>query len=106
VRIGPARILAAEPLAAAQSVFVCIRAEDVTLESVRRDAVSVRNQLDGRVVAIQAEGAFVRITVDCGFLLAALVTRSACDELHLAEGLFVVAAVKATAVHLVPRSAS
>lgn len=106
VRIGSARILAAQPLAAAQSVFVCIRAEHVTLESVRRDAVSARNQLDGRVVAIQYEGALVRVTVDCGFSLAALVTRSACDELHLAEGAFVVAAVKATAVHLVPRSAS
>jgi molybdate transport system ATP-binding protein len=105
VRIGPARILAAQPLAA-HSVFVCIRAEDVTLELSRRDAVSARNQLDGRVVAIQSEGALVRVTVDCGFLLAALVTRSACDELQIAEGSFVVAAVKATAVHLVPRSAS
>jgi molybdate transport system ATP-binding protein len=106
VRIGTARILAAQPLGAAQSVFVCIRAEDVTLESSRRDAVSARNQLDGRVAAIQSEGALVRVTVDCGFSLAALITRSACDELHLAEGSSVVAAVKATAVHLVPRSAS
>jgi molybdate transport system ATP-binding protein len=106
VRIGPARILAAQPLVAAQSVFVCIRAEDVTLESSRRDDVSARNQLNGRVEAMQSEGAFVRVTVDCGFSLAALVTRSACDELHLMEGAFVVAAVKATAVHLVPRSAS
>jgi molybdate transport system ATP-binding protein len=106
VRIGTARILAAQPLVAAHSVFVCIRAEDVTLELSRRNAVSARNQLDGRVVAIQSEGALVRVTVDCGFLLAALVTRSACDELQIAEGSFVVAAVKATAVHLVPRSAS
>jgi molybdate transport system ATP-binding protein len=106
VRIGPARILAAQPPAAAQSVFVCIRAEDVTLETSRREAVSARNQLDGRVMAIQPEGPLVRVTVDCGFALAALVTRSACDELRLADGSSVVAAVKATAVHLVPRSAS
>ena len=106
VRIGPAQILAVQPSVAARSVFVCIRAENVTLESSRRDNVSARNQLNGRVEAIQSEGAFVRVTVDCGFSLAALVTRSACDELHLTEGAFVVAAVKATAVHLVPRSAS
>jgi molybdopterin-binding protein len=44
--------------------------------------------------------------VDCGFALNALVTRPACDELHLAEGVEVVAAVKATAVHLIPREST
>src|SRR5262249_18434302 len=101
--VGDARIFAAQPVAGARSVFVCIRAEDVTLESSQRADVSARNQLRGRVAAIQPEGAFVRVTVECGFPLAALITRAACDELHVAEGSTVVAAVKATAVHLVPR---
>ena len=45
----------------------------------------------------------MRVTVDCGFLLSALITRPACEELWLAEGSAVTAVVKATAVHLIPR---
>jgi molybdopterin-binding protein len=42
--------------------------------------------------------------MDCGFPLAALVTRQAREELALAEGAPVVAAVKATAIHLITRA--
>jgi molybdate transport system ATP-binding protein len=103
VRVGASRILATGAGVAARSVFVCIRAEDVTLETSRRGDVSARNQLAGRVTALQPEGAVVRLTVDCGFSLSALVTRPACDELRLTEGAAVTAVVKATAVHLIPR---
>jgi molybdate transport system ATP-binding protein len=85
-------------------VFVCIRAEDVTLEIEPHRDVSARNQLTGRVTAMQPEGGVVRVTVDCGFSLSALVTRPACDELRLEEGSTVTAVVKATAVHLIPRA--
>ena len=46
----------------------------------------------------------VRVALDCGFPLAALVTHRACVELALAEGDAVTALVKAPAVHLVARS--
>jgi molybdate transport system ATP-binding protein len=45
----------------------------------------------------------MRVTVDCGFSLSALITRTACDELRLEEHSAVTAVVKATAVHLIPR---
>ena len=102
VQVGASRILVAQE-AAVRSVFVCIRAEDVILERSPRGEVSARNQLTGRVTGIQPEGGVVRVTVDCGFSLSALITRPACDELRLAEQAEVTAVVKATAVHLIPR---
>jgi molybdate transport system ATP-binding protein len=104
VRIGGSRIRVAQTAVVPRSVFVCIRAEDVTLELEPRRDVSARNQLFGRVTAVQSEGGVVRVTVDCGFSLSALITRPAYDELHLKEGVTVMAVIKATAVHLIPRA--
>ena len=84
-------------------VFVCIRAEDVILEAGGAGATSARNHLVGKVQDISSMGALVRIGVDCGFLLSATVTRSAVEDLHLSPGTPIVAAIKAGAVHLVPR---
>lgn len=85
-------------------VFVCIRAEDVTLEPATAGATSARNHLEARVTSIASVGALAKVTVDCGFPLTALVTRSALADLRLAPGSPVRAAIKAGAVHLVPRS--
>jgi molybdate transport system ATP-binding protein len=103
VRVGASQVRVAHAAVMPQSVFVCIRAEDVTLETAPRGDVSARNQWTGRVTALQPDGGVVRVTVDCGFLLSALITRPACEELHLAEDARVTAVVKATAVHLIPR---
>ena len=103
VRVGSSHIVAAHAPAAVHNVFVCIRAEDVILESSQRGDTSARNQLTGRVNAIQSEGGVVRVTLDCGFSLSALITKPACDELRLTVDSTVTAVVKATAVHLIPR---
>ena len=86
-----------------RTVFVCIRAEDVTLEISAPEGVSARNRWQGRVTSVRHEGAVVRVNVDCGFSLSALLTRPACDELGLAPGAAVTALVKATAVHVIGR---
>jgi molybdate transport system ATP-binding protein len=103
VRVGAACIRAAHADLASASVFACIRAEDVMIETAAHDGVSARNRWRGRVTAVQPEGAVVRVTLDCGFALSALLTRPAYDELQLAPGSTVVAMVKATAVHLIAR---
>jgi molybdate transport system ATP-binding protein len=103
VGVGGCLIRVAQAAVSSRSVFVCIRAEDVILETGHPGDVSARNRLTGRVTAIQPEGGVVRVTVDCGFTLSALITRPACDELRLAEGSAVTAVVKATAVHLISR---
>ncbi|MDE3226117.1 MAG: ABC transporter ATP-binding protein [Nitrospirota bacterium] len=84
-------------------VFVCIRAEDILLETVLIGTTSARNRLAGTVREVQPMGALVRVGIDCGFSLSAMVTRSAVADLHLSPGASVVAAIKAGAVHLVPR---
>jgi len=106
VHVGDASIQAAQADAAPGPVFVCIRAEDVILERSQHPAVSARNQWSGRVTAVQSEGSVVRVTVDCGFALTALITRPSHDELGVAPGSTVTALVKATAVHLVRRGPS
>jgi molybdopterin-binding protein len=57
----------------------------------------------GRIIAIEPEGAIDRITIDCGFELVAAITRQSREELALAPGSAVTAAVKATAIHVVPK---
>lgn len=84
-------------------VFVCIRAEDVTLDKGGLGVTSARNRLTGRIRDVTPLGAVVRVGIECGFPLSAIVTRSALEELHLAPGTPVVAAIKAGAVHVIPR---
>jgi len=45
----------------------------------------------------------VRLGMDCGFPLTALVAKQACEELDLQKGERVTALVKAPAIHLIPR---
>ena len=92
-----------EPAAAGAAVYVCVRAEDVTLETRASGHASTRNHLAARVVAIASEGPIERVTLDCGFALDALITRRSREELNLTPGAQVTAAIKATSVHLVPR---
>ena len=92
-----------EPIAPGANVYACIRAEDVTLETRAPGQASTRNHLAARVVSIASEGPIERVTLDCGFLLDALITRRSREELNLAPGARVTAAIKATSVHLVPR---
>jgi len=85
-------------------VLVSIRAEDVIL--LREGGAwqtSARNRLSGTVRAMTVEGATVRIEVDCGFPLVAMLTRQAAAELGLGVGGQVCALVKAPNVHLIPR---
>ena len=86
------------------AVYVCIRAEDVLLEQPGSGVTSARNHLSGRITEMLLQGVLVTITVDCGFPLRVVIMRGAREELGLETGSAVVAAIKAGAVHLVPRS--
>ena len=106
LRIGRARLVAvAGPeCAIGAEVFACVRAEDVIVQRDFSAQGSARNHLAGLVVGIEPEGAIDRVTVDCGFTLVAAITRQSREELALAPGSPVTAAIKATAIHVVPRS--
>jgi len=103
VEVAGTKLVALATEESGSAVFVCIRAEDVVLEAVGAGATSARNHLVGKVREVSSLGALVRVGIDSGFSLSAIVTRSALDDLHLAPGVAVVAAIKAGAVHLVPR---
>jgi molybdate transport system ATP-binding protein len=105
VAVGSVVLQVAErdALAPGADVYACIRAEDVTLATQLSTHASARNHLAARVVGISAEGPVDRVSLDCGFTLDALITRRSREELGLAPGSPVTAAIKATNVHLVPR---
>jgi molybdate transport system ATP-binding protein len=92
-----------EPLTAGADVYACIRAEDVTIELRSAAHASTRNHLAARVTAIASEGPIERVSLECGFPLDALITRRSREELALAPGSPVTAAIKATSIHLVAR---
>jgi molybdate transport system ATP-binding protein len=103
VKIHEVALTTLAPEAGTREVFVCIRGEDVILQRETVAVSSVRNRLSARVVALRPEGALVRVELDAGFPLFALVTRPACAELALREGETITALIKAPAIHLVPR---
>lgn len=86
-------------------VYVCIRADEVMLLKGADAPSSPRNHLPATVRSMAREGPLIRVELDCGFPMAALLTRQARDELDLNPGDRVLALVKAPNVHLIPRSA-
>jgi len=104
VSVGSARLVALAPSDAGREVVVCIRGEDVMLQQgAEGPAGSVRNRLTARVLAVRPGSPLVRIELDAGFPLLAFVTRPACEDLDLREGMTVTALIKAPAVHLIAR---
>jgi molybdopterin-binding protein len=105
VTVNGTTLAAVEGESTGPDVFVCIRAEDVVLERGPAAVSSARNHLSGTVTTVTALGALARVTIDCGFPLVAMITRSTVEEFGLRSGLPVVGAIKAGAVHLVSRQA-
>jgi molybdate transport system ATP-binding protein len=103
VRAGAAELVAIDPGGIEEDAYACIRAEDVVLEPPGDHPTSAQNRLAGTVTARREEGPLVRVTVDCGVSLVALVTRSSADRLALRTGERVAVVVKAPGVRVVPR---
>ena len=91
---------------AGQRVVLYIRPEEVTiiLPDSGSGKTSARNQLLGTITRMVQFGPFIRVNVDCGAPLTALITRRSCGELGLTIGTKVTAIVKATAIHVIPDS--
>jgi molybdate transport system ATP-binding protein len=84
-------------------VYVCIHAADVILLKGPGKPSSPRNHLSATVQSVTSEGPLKRIDLDCGFPLAALLTKQGCEELALKGGDRVTALVKAPHIHLIAR---
>jgi tungstate transport system ATP-binding protein len=84
----------------------CVSPEDVVLfrEAPPAGSTSLRNLVEGRVLAVEVQGRLRRIQVDCGAVsIQSLVTAAAAEDLGLSPGVSVVAAFKAAAVWVLPR---
>ena len=106
IAIGQKQLVALAPSAdngpIETEVYVCIHAEDVTLETgADMPKISARNHLVGRIRSLLREGPIVRVNLDCGFPLKALITNQACQSMALQEQGEVVALIKATAIHVI-----
>ena len=100
-----AELVAVDPGGMVDEAYACIRAEEVVLEAADGHASSAQNRLAGVIAARAAEGPLVRLGIDCGVRLVALVTRASADRLGFVPGAQVSAVVKAPSVRIVPRRA-
>ena len=103
VRAGDVELLALAGEIRPGPVYLCIRGEEVILERGQSTQSSARNRLVAKVTRITPEGAMLRVGLDCGFDLTALITRPASEQLGVQEGQTVTALIKAPSIHLVAR---
>ncbi|HEY6360888.1 MAG TPA: ABC transporter ATP-binding protein [Vicinamibacterales bacterium] len=85
-------------------VALCIRAEDVVVARHESHELSSMNRWHAIVRSETADGPFVRVVLDCGFRVAALVTRDAWRRLSLRPGDAAWAIVKAASITALPRT--
>jgi len=99
---GGQRIEVSQHAEPGERVRLCLRAEDVTLfeGAPKSSPPGTFNRLAGRVERIAPAGAHVRVTVDCGFPLVALMTRRTIEDMRLEDGASVTAHFKSTAPHV------
>ncbi|MFA7694928.1 MAG: ATP-binding cassette domain-containing protein [Methanoregula sp.] len=82
-------------------VVATLHAEDVIV-SKAPFASSARNCIPGTVTELVPSGSTIKIVIDAGFPLIALLTRESCRELELSKNSRVYATFKASAVHVIP----
>jgi tungstate transport system ATP-binding protein len=98
------RLEAVGDVSVGTSVLFCLRPEDITLFTSQGTTISsARNHINGHIMRMAPSGPLVRVFVDCGLPIVALITRGSANEMKLKEGQPVTATFKATAVHLIPR---
>ena len=97
--------ISALDLTVGTEVIAYLHYEDVTisLPSPQAMSSSARNEPRGRIVETSpVAGSQVKVTLDCGFPLAAVITKRSWQELGLELGQVVAASFKASSVHLIP----
>ncbi len=100
VGVAEERIAAVSGVDVGRDVWLSIRAEEVMLDTGDSSGTSARNRLAGVVRSVTPEGPVMRVEVDCGFEIVALVTAAAVGQLGLAAGVPVTCLIKAPGVHV------
>lgn len=83
----------------------CVPANEVERLSARpkrhktNTKISARNQFEGVVTSVESDGVMALVEIEAGpFMMTAAITRDSVEELNLAAGVRVTAAVKATSL--------
>ena len=105
VETNGGRLKAVGNAALNRNILLCLRPEDVTLFSQADIGLSsTTNHISGKVTRISPQGSLLKISIDGAVPLVALVTRSSVKELGLEVGAPVLAAFKASAVHVIEKN--
>ena len=102
IDVDGSTIEAISSLGPGEKVYVGIRPEEITLTG-KTEATSARNVFPGEVVRAVLFGPLVRVELDCGFPLTALITKRSADEMNMVKGTRIRASFKATAIHIISR---
>ncbi len=102
VEAGGKELMVVSDCEAGDSVYVCVRPEEVSV-SLGADAGGRRNNFKSKVVSVAPWGLEYKVELDCGFKLQAAVTKQLVEGLALKAGGGAYASFKATAVHLIKR---
>jgi len=102
VDVGDAEVVATGQRPVGAEVTVCIRADIVALDrGVSWDTSSIRNHFTGVVSTVNLVGPLAYVSVDCGFMIKAAITRLSLEELGISPGSEVGVSFKAVAAHVV-----
>lgn len=104
IDVGGVEVEVAADIPMGGTVLLGVRPESVvlgTVDKVRES--SARNNFEAKVTKLTPLGAVVKVGLDCGFPLVALLTKQSIEELGLTEGRKVLASFKATAVHAIAK---
>ncbi|AKB17075.1 MULTISPECIES: ATP-binding cassette domain-containing protein [unclassified Methanosarcina] len=99
IKTGGAVIDASGNMEAGEQVYAFLRPENIALSKTSTQS-SIRNSLQGRIAEVWILGALVRVKVDCGVSLNALITRQSAEELDISPGVPVYVQFKASSVQV------
>jgi tungstate transport system ATP-binding protein len=105
IRFNDRQVEASSELPAGTDVIVLLPFDDVTitLPAAEETTAGAPNRLAGEVTRVFPAGSLMRVTVDCGFPLTALVARRSVEEMGLQKGTPVFAGFKAASARVIKR---
>lgn len=103
IDVNGVRIAACSDASPGTPVTIYMRPEDITLYEKDNIRSSARNMFTGQITEVVPMGPMVRLKVDVGINLTAIVTQRSLKELDLAQGKETELAFKASAIHVVAR---
>jgi molybdate transport system ATP-binding protein len=106
VAVGSKLLKSMETNSVDGDVLICIRAEDVEITCATSPLNVHTNCLSATIRHVVSESAKIRVELDCGFGMLALLPRWAATPLNLEVGTSINLNIPFSAVHLIPQSAA